>query len=109
VHLDDVSYTKRRRQLERLPLDEHYVILGGDFNQHYRPRSKLYDLPKFTVHNTCNTYFVEKKMNLDNILTRGFASASSFCEYVPNHVEEGLHLYGSDHIPVIVHLIPSKI
>jgi endonuclease/exonuclease/phosphatase family metal-dependent hydrolase len=110
LHLDDVSYEKRRKQLQRLPLEANHVILGGDFNQHYRKDTKLYQLPNFRVHNTCNTYFVEKKMNLDNILTKGFVPKDSeVCEYVPRHVEEGLQLYGSDHIPVTVHLMKSKI
>lgn len=109
VHLDDISYEKRIKQLTRLPLDASYVILAGDFNQNYKKKSKLYDLPGFTVHNHCDTYFIEKKMNLDNILTKGFVKANSHsCQYVPSHVEEGLNLYGSDHIPVTAILMKSK-
>ena len=104
VHLNDVSYSKRKKQIDSLPLDHTHVILAGDFNQNYKKGSKLYDLPGFTVHNTCNTYFVEKKMNIDNILTKGFLYESDRCLYVPTQVEEGLHLYGSDHIPVRVTL-----
>jgi len=109
IHLDDVSYAKRKRQLDSLPLDKDYVILAGDFNQNYKPSSKLYDLEGFSVHNKCDTYFVEKKMNLDNILSKGFIHRSDSCDYVPSDVEEGLNLYGSDHIPVTVVLSKSKI
>jgi endonuclease/exonuclease/phosphatase family metal-dependent hydrolase len=108
VHLDDVSYDKRKKQLRQLPLDHKYVILAGDFNQNYKKESKLYDLPGFSVHNKCNTYFVEKKMNIDNILSKGFIHHNDSCEYVPSKVEEGLNLYGSDHIPVTVKLSYSK-
>jgi len=126
VHLDDVSYQKRLRQLHQLNLSMDHVIVAGDFNQDYKPTSALYQVPGFTVHNRCNTYFVEKKMNLDNILTKGFPNQSktihsktkpfhnlgaeprrpsrarpATCGYIPR-VEEGLDLYGSDHIPVIV-------
>ncbi len=122
VHLDDVSYTKRLRQLHQLDLSMDHVIVAGDFNQEYKPTA-LYQLPGFTVHNKCPTYFVEKKMNIDNILTKGIqtklASNSGAeprnavprkrsrrtrpsCEYVPDRVEEELLLYGSDHIPVTV-------
>ena len=126
VHLDDVSYQKRLRQLHQLNLSMDHVIVAGDFNQDYKPTSALYQVPGFTVHNRCNTYFVEKKMNLDNILTKGIKTKGiktkglvedygriraeprrpsrarpATCGYVPP-VEEGLDLYGSDHIPVIV-------
>lgn len=137
VHLDDVSYQKRLRQLHQLNLSMDHVIVAGDFNQDYKPTSALYQVPGFTVHNRCNTYFVEKKMNLDNILTKGIHSNQtkpidanhskhisswrspsgphiqdrvpkrpsrarpSSCGYVPR-VEEGLDVYGSDHIPVTV-------
>jgi endonuclease/exonuclease/phosphatase family metal-dependent hydrolase len=109
VHLDDISYDKRKRQLRQLPLDHKYVILAGDFNQPYKPTSCLYYLDGFTVHNKCNTYFVEKKINIDNVITRGFMHQGNSCDYVPYHVEEGLNLYGSDHIPVIINLTKSKI
>ena len=134
VHLDDVSYTKRLRQLHNLDLSMDHVIVAGDFNQEYKPTA-LYQLPGFTVHNKCPTYFVEKKMNIDNILTKGIQTRGiqtrgltkqtnlvsnsgaeprnavprkrsrrtrPSCSYVPDHVEEGLDLYGSDHIPVTV-------
>jgi endonuclease/exonuclease/phosphatase family metal-dependent hydrolase len=58
VHLDDVSPSNRKKQLDQIPLhDKKYVILGGDFNQQYKKDSRL---PGFTVHNQCCSYFVEK-------------------------------------------------
>jgi len=109
IHLDDVSYAKRKRQLDGLPLDKDNIILAGDFNQNYKPSSRLYQLEGFSVHNKCDTYFVEKNMNLDNILSKGFNHRSVSCDYVPSDVEEGLNLYGSDHIPVTVVLSKSNI
>jgi endonuclease/exonuclease/phosphatase family metal-dependent hydrolase len=103
LHLDDISSVKRRKQISDLrPFleKEPYVVIGGDFNQEYKKGAKIYDIPNFTVHNDCNTYFVEKNMNIDNILTKGFASSIERCLYLPQSVEEGLRIYGSDHIPV---------
>ena len=98
VHLDDISYATRKKQLDQLSLRGKFVILGGDFNQHYK--SLLSHLPGFHVHNTCPSYFVEKNMNIDNILTKGFRPLQNECHYLPKSVEEGLSIYGSDHIPV---------
>ena len=101
IHLDDVSYAKRKKQLGRLPLnDKTYVILGGDFNEPFKKESPLYQLPGFVIHNTCNSYFVEKNLDIDNILTKGLRPIQTTCEYLPKTVEEGLSIYGSDHIPV---------
>lgn len=104
VHLDDVSFAKRKRQLDRLRPKiekERYVILGGDFNQAFKASCPLYVFPDVTVHNKCVTYFVEKDMNIDNILTKGFTVSKETCPIVPNTVTEGLRVYGSDHIPVM--------
>jgi len=104
VHLDDVSFRKRKKQLDLLRPSigkEKYVILGGDFNQEYKPNCGLYQFPEVTVHNPCVTYFVEKNMNIDNILTKGFMVSNDRCSFVPGTVTEGLRIYGSDHIPVI--------
>ena len=120
VHLDDVSYTKRLRQLHQLNLSMDHVIVAGDFNQEYKPTSVLYQVPGFTVHNKCPTYFVEKKMNIDNIMTKGITKLASnsgrrpgqehvelersrhSCQHIPDSVEEELDFYGSDHLPVTV-------
>lgn len=104
IHLDDVSFTKRKKQLDLLrPTIEKqkYVVLGGDFNQEYKKTCPLYRFPRVTVHNKCITYFVEKNMNIDNILTKGFIVSNDRCSVVPSTVTEGLRAYGSDHIPVI--------
>jgi endonuclease/exonuclease/phosphatase family metal-dependent hydrolase len=102
VHLDDVSCHKRKKQLDQLRpiLEQKHVILAGDFNQSYKKDSTLYRLPDFKVHNQCITYFVEKNMVIDNILTKGFRISPDTCNPVPDTVEKGLDLYGSDHIPV---------
>lgn len=103
VHLDDVSFTKRKKQLDELRPKiekEKYVVLGGDFNQEYKESSSLYQFPEMTVHNKCITYFVEKNMNIDNILTKGFTESNDTCSFVPSTVTEGLQVYGSDHIPI---------
>ena len=104
LHLDDLSALKRRKQISELrPFlkKEPYVVMGGDFNQEYKKDAALYTIPNFSVQNKCDTYFVEKDMNLDNILTKGFTATAPSCAYLPQSVEEGLRLYGSDHIPVI--------
>jgi len=104
VHLDDVSFSKRKKQIDRLRStleNEPYVVLGGDFNQEYKESSSIYTFPGVTVHNKCITYFVEKNMNIDNILTKGFIASNDKCSFVPTTVTEGLRIYGSDHIPVI--------
>jgi hypothetical protein len=80
---------------------QKYCIIAGDFNQEYKPSSKLYTIPGFTAHNLCPTYYVEKTMNIDNILTKGFTSMKEEkCNLIPLNVESGLKLYGSDHLPI---------
>lgn len=104
VHLDDISFAKRKRQIDRLRpriSKEKYVVLGGDFNQEFKKNSPLYQFSDMTVHNTCITYFVEKNMNIDNILTKGFMSSKEYCTIVPSNVSQGIRMYGSDHLPVI--------
>lgn len=114
IHLDDLAAQSRNKQIKSI---EHLLylspkcILGGDFNQTYRQNSKIYHLPEFTIQNIdCPTYYIEEKMNIDNILTRGFASkknkssssSSSKCSVYPQSIEEGFEMYGSDHLPVII-------
>jgi endonuclease/exonuclease/phosphatase family metal-dependent hydrolase len=97
IHLDDKSYALRRRQLNSIPLDEPYAIVGGDFNQMYKN-----PIPGFIQHNDCTTYFVEKYMDIDNIITKGIKKGKMCCKSIPISVSEGLLRYGSDHIPVIL-------
>jgi endonuclease/exonuclease/phosphatase family metal-dependent hydrolase len=109
VHLNDASIRKRYQQMNaKMPslLDAKLCIIGGDFNHQYRQNTKLYDIPRYTIHNTtCPTYFVERKMNIDNILTKGFRNISpSSCPAYPENTEKGFIEYGSDHLPVVINI-----
>ena len=78
-------------------------IIAGDFNHEYKKKCKLYNTPGFETHNLCPTYYIERKMNIDNILTKGFQKAPlSKCNWYPTRVEDGFKEYGSDHLPVFV-------
>lgn len=107
IHLDDLSGVTRNRQLESVkPHFGKQCIIAGDFNQVYKKGIKLYNLPGFRVHNDCPTYYIEKRMNIDNIITRGLKkvkSRCSDCEYYPRSMEEGFHIYASDHLPIKAH------
>jgi endonuclease/exonuclease/phosphatase family metal-dependent hydrolase len=103
IHLDDVSVNKRIAQMKQIRPrieKESRVIVGGDFNQAYDKRHPVYRLTDLMAHNKCVTYFVEKNMNIDNILTKGFSVTKDTCQFVPSTVTEGVKHYGSDHIPV---------
>lgn len=107
IHLNDLHGQTRNKQMNLLrPFIEQqkYCIIAGDFNQEYRPSSKLYTIPDFTVHNLCPTYYIEKKMNIDNILTKGFSNdiVENKCIYVPLKVENGFKIFGSDHLPITI-------
>jgi hypothetical protein len=83
------------------------ILLGGDFNEEYSTNSYIYNLPKFIVHNKkCSTYYIDGKMNIDNIMTRGFIVKSNIkkCFQYPISMEEGILEYGSDHLPIIVEI-----
>jgi endonuclease/exonuclease/phosphatase family metal-dependent hydrolase len=117
IHLDDLSIQTRNKQIksiEPILYRKPKCIIGGDFNQSYRTNSRIYNLPEFTVHNIeCPTYYIEQKMNIDNIMTRGFHRATANatknrnkkkedkCIAYPTSMEEGIETYGSDHLPVI--------
>ena len=110
IHLDDLSVNTRNKQMksvESLLYITPKCIIGGDFNQPYRTNSKIYNLPEFTIHNTnCPTYYIEEKMNIDNIMTRGFDKNNKEneeqCGIYPTTMEEGFEMYGSDHLPVMI-------
>lgn len=110
IHLDDLSgltRNKQMRSIEKLLYQKPKCIIGGDFNQMYRKTSKLYNLPEFTVHNIiCPTYYIEGKMNIDNIMTRGFKENkdSVKCIEYPKSMKEGIETYGTDHLPIIVEI-----
>ena len=111
IHLNDLHGQTRNKQMNLIrPFAEkqEQCIIGGDFNQEFRATSRVYSLKGFTVHNKCATYYIEKNMNIDNILTKGFSEEKDIhndtCNYVPLKVENGFKIYGSDHLPVIINL-----
>lgn len=106
IHLDDLSRQKRYEQMDdvnkTLRPNKSVNIIAGDFNQVYRTDSKFYNINGFMVHNKCATYYNERNMNIDNILTRGAKQQiPSRCYVSPTTFDEGIKLYGSDHLPVI--------
>lgn len=116
IHLDDISSVKRNTQMQKLLDFDNDInkknknaccIIGGDFNQKYTLKSKLYSLPKFIVHNLCNTYYIDSKLNIDNILTRGFKvdKTNSKCVNVSTNNEDMFKKIGSDHISIIASLL----
>ena len=112
VHLDDLSHQKRVNEIKSIAeqLQDPSVILGGDFNQNYNKDTQLYKLIKQAgfkslIHDP--TYFIEKKMCIDNIMTKGFSTnAQEYHSQVINYVGEDIFKqfveYGSDHLPVVV-------
>ena len=116
IHLDDISSVKRTTQMTKILEFDNEVnkkhknaccIIGGDFNQKYTQKSKLYSLPKFIVHNLCNTYYIDSNQNIDNILTRGFKldKTNSKCVNVSDNNEDMFKKIGSDHISIIASLL----
>ena len=117
IHLDDLSSVKRNKQISLLLKFDNEInktptktykpcIIAGDFNQVYRENSKLYNIPKFTVQNFCNTYYIEKNINIDNILSRGFKEDKlSKCSNLSDDTEDIFKNIGSDHIPVIADIV----
>lgn len=108
VHLDDISAATRKEQLETALSNttSAYVIIAGDFNHNYTPSSPFYKLSGYKIHNKCATYYIEKKMNLDNIISKGFSKIDPpCCNNYPISQELGLKHYGSDHMPVSVELV----
>jgi len=111
IHLDDLSKQKRIIQIKMLEEEILYrknkVILGGDFNEDYQENSFIYNVNEFIVHNKeCSTYYIDKKMNIDNIMTRGFFEEDKEKQYFkyPSSMQEGMLEYGSDHLPIIVEI-----
>lgn len=108
IHLDDISPKTRAQQLEELKKSfTKRTIVAGDFNHPYRSNSALYNSfgRGFEVHNFCPTYYIEKKLNIDNIVIRGFKHSKEelegdSCEPYPKDIEQGFTEYGSDHLPV---------
>lgn len=105
IHLDDISLNKRLNQINTLKHGfENFklCLIAGDFNQQYTANNRIYKIPHFTVHNKCSSYYIEKKMNIDNILSKGFIEVKNICPLYPNTIEEGLQYIGSDHLPIFI-------
>jgi endonuclease/exonuclease/phosphatase family metal-dependent hydrolase len=113
LHLDDLSATTRKKQIKEIePLlitSQHPIVLGGDFNENYSHHapSHLYKIFKsfgLTISNNEPTYFIDRKMCIDNIMLKGFNKKPStrvindFGKDVLQHFVN----YGSDHLPVVV-------
>ena len=111
THLDDVSQTKRLQQIKELePLltNNKRIILGGDFNEHYTNKSRLYSLIKdyfFTSYNDELTYYIEKKMSIDHIMIKGFETHKKNGKVINDFGDDIIQQftnYGSDHLPVML-------
>jgi endonuclease/exonuclease/phosphatase family metal-dependent hydrolase len=114
VHLDDISHAKRISEIKSIEEDigrAKRVILGGDFNQDYKPKSNLYKLLNqsmgLKIYIKDPTYLIEKKMCIDHLMTKGFVRESCGC-VVNNFGDDVLQQfkeYGSDHLPIIIKVI----
>ena len=112
IHLDDISHNERVKQLEELlPAisQSEQVIVGGDFNENYTATSELYQHMKknagLKVLNHKPTYFIERKMCIDNILVKGLnlkhPRAHVLDAFNGDRVKQFI-TYGSDHLPVAI-------
>jgi hypothetical protein len=111
VHLDDISHAKRIAEIKSIEEEirgAKKVILGGDFNQDYKPTSNLYKLLNrdmgLKIYIKDPTYLIEKKMCIDHLMTKGFGRDSCGC-VVNNFGDDVLQQfkeYGSDHLPIII-------
>jgi endonuclease/exonuclease/phosphatase family metal-dependent hydrolase len=111
VHLDDISHAKRISEIKSIEEEiggAKKVILGGDFNQDYKPKSNLYKLLNqamgLKIYIKDPTYLIEKKMCIDHLMTKGFSRDSCGC-VVNNFGDDVLQQfkeYGSDHLPIII-------
>ena len=111
LHLDDLSKEKRLHQWKELQpyfSANERIIVGGDLNEHREEMSRLYQAIKATGLKTMNrkpSYYIEKKMCIDNILIKGLALKHSAAQVVNDFgadVPKQFITYGSDHLPVIV-------
>lgn len=111
VHLDDLSHTKRTHQIKQLlPFiyRENNIILGGDLNQNYKSTTHLYKLLTdggLKIYMKDPTYFLDKKMSIDHIMTKGLPHGVSTS--VDSHGGDFIKQfknYGSDHLPVVLNI-----
>lgn len=112
VHLDDTTHKKRVSEIKSISdqLNEPQVILGGDFNQNYNKESQLYKLLekagfKSLIHEP--TYYIDKKICIDNIMTKGFNNEyqSQVINNFGDDIFKQFTAYGSDHLPIVVDTI----
>ena len=111
VHLDDLSPAQRQNQLtELLPYIAAHprIIIGGDFNENYKASapSELYQrLLGLRILNQQPSYYIERKMCIDNILIKGLAlkhrQAYVLDAFEGDRVKQFI-TYGSDHLPIAV-------
>ena len=111
IHLDDISRTKRMIQMTELELSifsQPNVILGGDFNEHYKPDSpsELYQKMKslgLKISNREPTYFIERPQCIDNILLKGIPANNIklITKKDDKYIVAQYLNYGSDHLPVV--------
>jgi endonuclease/exonuclease/phosphatase family metal-dependent hydrolase len=111
IHLDDISHTKRMIQMTELELSlfsQPNVILGGDFNEHYKhdSPSELYQKMKslgLKISNRQPTYSIERPQCIDNILLKGILAVTKSPNSKDSKDVVSQYLtYGSDHLPVVV-------
>jgi exonuclease III len=111
VHLDDISHAKRIAEIKSIEEEikkTKKVILGGDFNQDYKPKSNLYKLLTeaigLKIYIKDPTYLIEKKMCIDHLMTKGFGGDSCGCvvNNFGDDVLQQFNEYGSDHLPIII-------
>jgi endonuclease/exonuclease/phosphatase (EEP) superfamily protein YafD len=111
VHLDDLSHTKRTHQIKQLlPFiyRENNIILGGDLNQNYKSTTHLYKLLTdggLKIYMKDPTYFLDKKMSIDHIMTKGLPHgvSTSVDSYGGDFIKQFKN-YGSDHLPVVLNI-----
>lgn len=112
IHLDDISHEERVKQLtELIPIisQSEKVIMGGDFNENYTATSELYQRFKkntgLKIVNHKPTYYIERKMCIDNILIKGLnlkhTHAHVLDDFKGDRVKQFI-TYGSDHLPVAI-------
>jgi mRNA deadenylase 3'-5' endonuclease subunit Ccr4 len=143
VHLNDESHLKRISQIksiEEVLYKSNKVILGGDFNQVYKVSSQLYKMIANaglipTIHEP--TYYIEKKMCIDNLMLKGFQldnrcsikknelnccnrpinktkknapkkNGSCVINKYKNQVENQFNAYGSDHLLIIANAMGAN-
>jgi len=111
VHLDDVFQSKRLEQIKKLEpllINNKHIILGGDFNEHYTSKSRLYSLIKdyyLTSYNNEPTYYIEKKLCIDHIMLKGFETHRKNGKVINDYghdIIQQFSNYGSDHLPVVL-------